>query len=259
MGGIGVVGQGDLDDVVAAAPGGSNGISPAGTGLEGLLGNEDTILLDLSHRKVSVNDNGEQREVHLTPTEFNLLEYLMMHAGEVVSYEEISNKVWGYDQLDKALQNNIKKYVNRLREKLGDNPHNPIYIKNIPGFGYRFIGAQKHATDEVTLGSEESIILYPSSREVYVNSDGKPKEVHLTPTEFNLLEYLMRNADKIVSYEEISNKVLGYDQLDKALQDNIRDCVNRLRKKLGDSHHNPIYIENIYGFGYRFIGAQNKR
>ncbi|MEK6868771.1 MAG: winged helix-turn-helix domain-containing protein [Nanoarchaeota archaeon] len=143
MEGIDVV-EGSLDTRVELPDGMSiDGPQPTeGTDLEGLLGNEDTILLDLSHRKVSVNDNGEQREVHLTPTEFNLLEYLMMHAGEVVSHKDISNKVWGYDQLDKALQNSIRACVNRLRKKLGYSSHNPIYIQNIRGFGYKFIGAQ---------------------------------------------------------------------------------------------------------------------
>lgn len=92
--GIGVA-EGNLDIVVGLPNGMSiDGPQPrAGTGLEGLLGNKDSILLDCLHKTVYVNDNGKPREVHLTPTEFNLLEYLMSNAGRAIPYDEISREV----------------------------------------------------------------------------------------------------------------------------------------------------------------------
>ena len=93
MEGIGVVEEG-LDNVAVVAPIGSNGTSPAETNLEGLLGPKGSILLSRSDGTVRV-----KREVHLTATEFSLLEYLMMHAGRAVPFKELSREVLGYDNL----------------------------------------------------------------------------------------------------------------------------------------------------------------
>src|SRR3989338_1048487 len=211
MAGIGVVG-GDLDDVVVTAPIGSNGASPAETGLERLLGSEEPILLSRLDRTVRVNQDGELRKVHLTPIEFNLLEYLMRNAGRVVPLDEISRKVLGYDQHDRGSQDSIRGYIKDIRRKLGQEGME--HIENVHGVGYKFISAQKHAADEIPLGSEESLLLYPSSRVVYVNQDGQRREVHLTLTEFSLLEYLMRNAGRVVPRDEISRKVLRFAHID---------------------------------------------
>ncbi|MEK6949581.1 MAG: winged helix-turn-helix domain-containing protein [Nanoarchaeota archaeon] len=254
MDGIDVVG-GDLDSAVAVASSGINGIPPAETDLEGLLGNEDTIPLDPSRREVYVNHDGELKTVDLTPTEFSLLEYLMRNAGRAVPYDEISREVFGHEEHNKGLQKNIKDHVGNLRKKLRDNPHNPIYIESIGAVGYKFIGTHKHAVDDIPLGSEKSLLLYPLSRQIYVNDNGKPREVHLTRREFSLLEYLMRNAGRAVPYDEISAKVLGHEEHNKGLQKNIKDHVGNLRKKLGDNPYNPIYIENIKDVGYKFIGT----
>ena len=256
MEGIGIM-EVDLDDVVIGAPIGSNGTSPEETGLEGLLGTKDSILLDPLRREAYVNDDGKQREVHLTRTEFSLLEYLMRNADRTVPYDEISREVWGHDQLDRDLQSNIQVRIWVIRTKLGQKGIE--HIQNVHGVGYKFISAQKDAPDDIALGSEKSLLLYPLSREAYVNDDGKQREVYLTTTEFSLLEYLMRNAGKVVSHKEIFTKVLGHDEHDKVLEKNIRYHVELLRKKIGDNAYNPIYIGSIIGVGYIFIGAQNNK
>src|SRR3989338_8952883 len=116
MGEIGVVGRGDLSDVVVGAPIGTNGASPAET-LEGLLGTKESIMLDPLNREVQVNQDGRPREVRLTPTEFDLLEYLMRNGGRTVSYDEISREVFGYTQLDNGLKALIRTHVTNLRQK----------------------------------------------------------------------------------------------------------------------------------------------
>ena len=142
MEGIGVVG-GKLDTLVEPPNGMSiGGPQPtAGTDLEGLLGNKDTILLDTLRREV-VMHSGKKRKIHLTNVEFYLLEYLMRHPGRVVSHQEIDQKAFRYGRYYEDLPHIIGVYVSNLRRKIGDNARSPVYIKTVRGKGYMFVGAQ---------------------------------------------------------------------------------------------------------------------
>jgi two-component system KDP operon response regulator KdpE len=89
------------------------------------------LEIDLARRAVSVNG----RSVHLTPTEYELLRYLALHAGKPVTHSTLLRQVWGeYAVGDKY---NTRYVVAQIRKKLGDNPANPKYIVNEPGVGYR--------------------------------------------------------------------------------------------------------------------------
>lgn len=249
MNGIGVA-EGSLDTFVDL-PNGMNisGHQPtAGTSLEGLLGTKDSILPDPLHGKVYVGHNGEQTEVDLTFTEFDLLEYLMRNAGRVVSHEEIYNKVLRYTDLVGDFKTLVRIHTNSLRKKVGDDANNPIYIANVRGGGYKFIGTQKHAADEISLGSDESVSLYPLSMEVYVNDNGKPREVNLTLTEYKIMKFLLSRNGKAASYDDIADNVYGTDN--EVTNEYIRVWISTIRKKLGGGKR---FIENIQDFGYRCI------
>ena len=82
-----------------------------------------------------VHLNGE--ELHLTPTEFNLLRMLMTNAGRVVRHPSILTDVWGEEYVeDTAI---LRTYINQLRHKLHDDPMRPRFIRTEPGVGYRFM------------------------------------------------------------------------------------------------------------------------
>jgi two-component system, OmpR family, response regulator len=81
----------------------------------------------------------ESHEVHrggvaveLTPTEFRLLHYLMMNAGQVVSKAQIRDRVWDYSFDGKV--NMVEVYVSYLRKKL--DAHGPPLIRTVRGIGY---------------------------------------------------------------------------------------------------------------------------
>ena len=78
-----------------------------------------------------------QERVTLTSTEFRLLHLLVKNRGVVVARHALEQSLWG-DQVDSY--GLVKKYIQRLRRKLGDNARNPIWIASIHGVGYRFIG-----------------------------------------------------------------------------------------------------------------------
>jgi len=91
------------------------------------------LEIDLARRLVSVAG----KQVHLTPTEYELLRYLALHAGKPVSHTTLLRQVWGeYAVGDKY---NTRYVVAQIRKKLGDDPANPRHILNEPGVGYRLL------------------------------------------------------------------------------------------------------------------------
>lgn len=78
--------------------------------------------------------NGDS--VTLTPTEFEILRYLLEHKGKVVTSEELFHGVWKDDYYVKG-SSSITVHIRHLREKLGDNAEKPKYIKTIWGVGYK--------------------------------------------------------------------------------------------------------------------------
>ncbi|MBQ3107429.1 MAG: response regulator transcription factor, partial [Firmicutes bacterium] len=73
-------------------------------------------------------------ELSLTPIEFNILWYLCVNKGKVVSSEELFEAVWGEKYLDS--NNTVMAHIARLREKMKEPPRRPRFIKTIWGVGY---------------------------------------------------------------------------------------------------------------------------
>ncbi len=59
--------------------------------------------------------------------------------GQVVTHEFLVSSLWG-DRVDSSAL--VKKYIQRLRRKLADDPQNPKWIANVYGVGYRFLGSR---------------------------------------------------------------------------------------------------------------------
>ena len=88
------------------------------------------LVVDLANRLVTVNGN----EVQLTPTEYDILRALVIHAGKVLTNRQLLKEVWGvgYDDLHILRVN-----VSNLRHKLEPDSSRPTYIHTEPGVGYR--------------------------------------------------------------------------------------------------------------------------
>jgi two-component system KDP operon response regulator KdpE len=76
-----------------------------------------------------------QEEVHLTPTEFDLLAALAREAGKVFTHRQLLERVWGAYATENARQ--LRVYITYLRRKLEDDPSHPRLIVTEPGVGYR--------------------------------------------------------------------------------------------------------------------------
>lgn len=75
-----------------------------------------------------------ERELTLTPIEFNILWYLCEHRGKVVSSEELFAAIWGEAYLDS--NNTVMTHIARLREKMQEPARKPKYVKTVWGVGY---------------------------------------------------------------------------------------------------------------------------
>ncbi len=97
-----------------------------------LVSEDGYLAMDMVRRQVRA---GEQ-EVKLTPTEFELLLQLMLHAGKVLTHRNILRTVWGPEYGEEA--DYLRVYVRQLRKKVEADPSQPQYIGTEPGVGYVF-------------------------------------------------------------------------------------------------------------------------
>jgi two-component system, OmpR family, KDP operon response regulator KdpE len=88
--------------------------------------------IDLESRSVKVAG----REVHLTPKEFDLLVYLVRHAGKVVTHRTLLATVWGPESTEQPEY--LRVFVGQLRKKIEPDPATPKYVLTEPWIGYRF-------------------------------------------------------------------------------------------------------------------------
>jgi two-component system KDP operon response regulator KdpE len=91
----------------------------------------DALRMDLSRRMVTMED----REISLTPTEYDLLKILLQNAGKVLTHQHLLRQIWGtaYESEMHLLRVNIS----NLRRKIEADPARPTYIHTEPGVGYR--------------------------------------------------------------------------------------------------------------------------
>jgi two-component system KDP operon response regulator KdpE len=90
------------------------------------------FCIDISARKIQVKD----REVHLTPKEFDLLVYLARHPGKVVTHRALLTSVWGPNSAQQPEY--LRVFVGQLRKKIEPDEGAPRYIVTEPWVGYRF-------------------------------------------------------------------------------------------------------------------------
>jgi two-component system KDP operon response regulator KdpE len=93
----------------------------------------DGLEVDLLKRLVKLEDE----PIHLTPTEYKLLEHMATNPGKLLTHTWLLQKVWGPGYGTES--NYLRLYVRQLRQKLGDDPSSPRWITTEPGLGYRWL------------------------------------------------------------------------------------------------------------------------
>src|SRR2546429_5285534 len=89
------------------------------------------LRVDLEHRQVFVDD----KEVHLTPTEYKLLVTLVRYAGKVLTHRQLLKEVWGAGTVTQTPA--LRVHMSQLRHKLERDPAQPRHLLTEPGVGYR--------------------------------------------------------------------------------------------------------------------------
>jgi len=124
-------GVGELLARIRAALRRAGGGRPAG---QAVLEHGD-LRMDLERREVAVAG----RPVHLTPKEYEMLHYLLTHAGKLVTHTSLLRAVWGPEYADARPYLHV--FVGQLRRKLEPDATRPRYIVTEPGVGYRLADA----------------------------------------------------------------------------------------------------------------------
>ena len=100
--------------------------------------NEDEQKIIIGHIEIRVKSwkvykNGE--EIKFPHREFELLKFLAMNPNIVFSKEHLFERIWGYDYVGDSAT--VTVHINRIREKIEDDPKNPKIIETVWGAGYR--------------------------------------------------------------------------------------------------------------------------
>lgn len=100
---------------------------------------ENLEIIDIENIRIytkeyKVEKNG--RDLDLSRNEFELLVFLSKNPKQVFSREQLYERIWGFDSYGDL--NTVTVTINRLRQKIEDNPKNPKYILTVWGVGYKF-------------------------------------------------------------------------------------------------------------------------
>ena len=93
----------------------------------------DKLSLDITSRQVIVNGT----EADLTPTEYDILKFLVLNAGKVITHQKILQEVWNKTEDLEGVLHLLRVTISNLRSKIEPNPDRPSYIMTEPGIGYR--------------------------------------------------------------------------------------------------------------------------
>lgn len=94
------------------------------------------LQIDISKHQVRLSD----REIKLTPTEYEIVKVMVQNAGRVLTHKQLLKAVWGNAYNEDT--HYIRVYIGQIRRKLEKDPTQPRYIITETGIGYRFMGGE---------------------------------------------------------------------------------------------------------------------
>lgn len=121
-----------MDELLARLRAAIRRTSTGGPGGEESTVETDTFTIDLAAKKVHRGDV----TVHLTPTEWGILEILVRNKGKLISQKQLLRDVWGPEHQGQT--HYLRVYLAQLRRKLEPDPARPRYLITEAGLGYRF-------------------------------------------------------------------------------------------------------------------------
>lgn len=95
---------------------------------------KENLVVDFVNYQVIKNNI----QVRLTPTEFQILTFLIKNSGKVITHDVLIKKIWGDQALNEM--NSLRVHITQLRKKIEDFPSSPHLLLTEPGIGYRWVG-----------------------------------------------------------------------------------------------------------------------
>ena len=96
-------------------------------------------IISVDFTKIEVIRSGEA--VALTAQEFKTLKFLVQNADRVITRDELLNEVWGYQNYPST--RTVDNHILKLRQKLENDPANPVHFRTVHGMGYKFVRDSK--------------------------------------------------------------------------------------------------------------------
>ncbi|MCB2210183.1 response regulator transcription factor [bacterium] len=157
-----------------------------------------------------------------------------------------------YDYLVKPI--NVAEMVTRVNRCMSEREEALERLQMINQIEMMLNQLKANLVPEVDEHSADHIIETPNiivdRRKRLVVQNGEP--VQLSPTEFDMLDYLASNGDRVVSASELIRAVQGYDMEEHDARPIVRVNVRRLRQKIEEDTSNPRHILTVRSRGYRF-------
>jgi DNA-binding response OmpR family regulator/predicted ATPase len=205
-------------------------------------------LVDLAHAVVYCREGGE---LQLTTREVELLRYLSDRPRQLVTREELLERVWGYS--DAVVSRVCDNTVRRLRAKIETDPARPEHVLTVHGSGYRFEplpGLQPvPASPPLPEPEPELLLLGPAAIDLARRRVQTPEgPAELTSTEAALLERLARADGATLDRQQLLREVWGSPASGGRAVDSV---VARLRQKIEPEPDKPRYLLTVRGGGYR--------
>ena len=97
-----------------------------------------SVTIDLAARSVTRDTSEGERQIRLTPTEWQFIDILIRNAGKLVTRQTSLTTIWGTEHAEDT--GYLRLYVSQLRRKLEEDPANPAHLLTEPGMGYRLDG-----------------------------------------------------------------------------------------------------------------------
>lgn len=168
------------------------------------------------------------RKIKLQEQPLQILRTLMARPGEIVTREELRQKIWPSDtfvDFDHGINNAIK----RLREALGDTAETPRYIETLPRRGYRFLNAVAASSPEISIAVLPFLSLSPDPDNEFF-ADGMCEEIISSLAQIKNLRVIARTSSFSFKGKHLDLRVIAEQlKVKTVLEGSVRKSGNRLR------------------------------
>ena len=203
------------------------------------------LLIGVEANEVSISG----KKVSVSPIEGRILSIMAKNPGRVFSNEELYKVAHPGEKIMPDSYPIIRYYIYSIRQKIGDNVSNPVYI-HTKGEGYMF-SAGNYPIESAMLFRVGDLLISREDHKVFANSvNGR---VDISPMEFAILEAMARHPGRIFIPKELYRIAHPYVGIPDSIVLSVKGVIRRLRRKMGDNSDNPLYIKNEYGRGYALI------